>query len=38
MVGLISEHWGVPTAFLAMGSAGLVGTAALFAGWRLRPQ
>jgi len=38
MVGLISEHWSVPIAFLAMGSAGLVGTAALFAGWRLRPR
>ena len=25
MVGLISEHWSVPMAFLAMGSAGLVG-------------
>ena len=38
MVGLISEHWSVPVAFLTMGGAGLLGTAALFAGWRLRPQ
>ncbi len=37
LVGLISEHWSVPTAFLAMGGAGLVGTAVLFLGWRLRP-
>ena len=38
MVGLISEHWSVPVAFLTMGGAGLLGTAALFAGWRQRPQ
>ena len=37
LVGLISEHWGVPMAFLAMGGAGLLGTAVLFLGWRLRP-
>jgi MFS family permease len=36
VVGFVSEHWGVPMAFLAMGAAGLVGTAALFTGWRLR--
>jgi MFS family permease len=35
LVGFVSEHWGVPLAFLVMGTAGLVGTAALFVGWRL---
>lgn len=37
LVGLISEHWSVPVAFLLMGGTGLLGTAALIVGWRLRP-
>lgn len=38
LVGFVSEHWGVPAAFLGMGATGLLGTAALFMGWRLRPR
>jgi MFS family permease len=38
VVGFVSEHWSVPIAFLAMGATGLVGTAALFMGWRLRER
>jgi predicted MFS family arabinose efflux permease len=38
LVGVISEHWGVPTAFLAMGAAGLAGTLGLLlAASRPRP-
>ena len=38
LVGAISEHWGVPTAFLAMGAAGLAGTLGLLlAASRPRP-
>ncbi len=36
LVGFISQHWGVPTAFLVMGATGLVGTAAIVIGWRAR--
>jgi MFS family permease len=34
LVGFISQHWGVPTAFLVMGATGLAGTAAIVIGWR----
>ena len=37
IVGVISEHWGVPAAFLAMGAAGLAGTLALLLAAR-RPR
>ena len=37
LVGVISEHWGVPAAFLAMGAAGLAGTLALLLAAR-RPR
>jgi predicted MFS family arabinose efflux permease len=36
LVGFISQHWGVPTAFLVMGATGLVGTAAIVVGWRAK--
>jgi predicted MFS family arabinose efflux permease len=36
-VGAISEAWGVSTAFLAQGAAGLAGLAALTLWWRRRP-
>ena len=36
LVGFISQHWGVPTAFVLMGATGLVGTAAIVVGWRAR--
>ena len=38
LVGLVSEHRGVPVAFLGMGTTGLLSTAALFIVWRLRPR
>jgi MFS family permease len=34
LVGFVSEHGGVPLAFLGMGGAGLVGTAVIFTLWR----
>ena len=34
VVGFISEHWGVPRAFLAQGALGLGALAALFIWWR----
>jgi MFS family permease len=34
LVGFISEHGGVPIAFLGMGGAGLLGTAVIFTLWR----
>ncbi len=37
LVGVISEHWGVPAAFLAMGAGGLLGTLALLVAAR-RPR
>jgi predicted MFS family arabinose efflux permease len=37
-VGAISEAWGVSTAFLIQGSAGLTGVAALTLWWRRRPR
>jgi MFS family permease len=36
LVGFISEHWGVPAAFLTMGGTGLAAMGALVLGWRLR--
>jgi predicted MFS family arabinose efflux permease len=38
LVGFLSEHWGVPTAFVVMGAAGVVGTCALALGWRKRQR
>lgn len=38
LVGFISEHWGVPAAFVGMGATGLLSTAGLFMGWHLRPR
>lgn len=38
LVGFVSEHWGVPTAFVVMGATGLASTLALIATWRLRPS
>jgi len=29
LVGVVSEHWGVPAAFVAMGGSGLAATTAL---------
>jgi MFS family permease len=34
VVGFISEHWGVPRAFLIQGLLGLVALAALLIWWR----
>jgi predicted MFS family arabinose efflux permease len=36
LVGFISQHWGVPTAFIVMGATGLAATAAIVIGWRAR--
>jgi predicted MFS family arabinose efflux permease len=37
-VGLVSEHWGVPRAFLVNGAAGLVALAALMVARGRRPE
>jgi predicted MFS family arabinose efflux permease len=34
LVGFISQHWGVRTAFIVMGTTGLCGTAAIVIGWQ----
>ena len=38
LVGFLSEHGGVPAAFVVMGAAGIVGTCALALGWRQRQR
>ena len=38
LVGFLSEHWGVPAAFVVMGATGIVGTCALALGWRQRQR